>query len=311
MLRHKVAQVVEHFALAPDSHDGKALQHILESFPRDELFQASVAELTRIVTGIFGLQERPRVRVLLRRDPFRRFYSCLVFVPREKYNTQVRQRIETVIREAFSAFSMESQVQIAESNLARIHIVARTSPSEETRIDADALGAARRRRGAFLGGRLQGRAAGALRRGVRAAAVREVRAGLSRGLHRGLSAARPPRSTCRSSRRSRRSPERLHLDIYRPDPRRKDKFFLKIFRSQDAIPISDLLPMLENMGLKVIAERPYELEFPGRPARLDPGSGTGDAGAPRRSSSKRWSARSRAPSPRSGPAAWTATASTS
>ncbi len=99
----------------------------------------ALPELNRIVTGIFGLQERPRVRVLLRRDAFRRFYSCLVFVPREKYNTQVRQRIERVIREAFSAISMESQVQIAESNLARIHIVARTRPSEETRVDADAL----------------------------------------------------------------------------------------------------------------------------------------------------------------------------
>ncbi len=79
------------------------------------------------------------MRVLLRRDLFRRFYSCLVFVPREKYNTQVRQRIERVIREAFSAFSMESQVQIAESNLARIHIVARTAPSESAHVDADAL----------------------------------------------------------------------------------------------------------------------------------------------------------------------------
>src|SRR6202040_974803 len=60
-----------------------------------------------------------------------------------------------------------------------------------------------------------------------------------------------------------KEPKRLHLDIYRPEPKRKEKFFLKIFRGQDAIPISDLLPMLENMGLKVIAERPYELEFSG------------------------------------------------
>src|SRR6202007_1635197 len=59
-----------------------------------------------------------------------------------------------------------------------------------------------------------------------------------------------------------KEPARLHLDIYRPDAKRKERFFLKIFRGQDAIPISDLLPMLENMGLKVIAERPYELEFP-------------------------------------------------
>src|ERR1700727_471715 len=139
LLRQKITQVAEHFALAPDSHDGKALQHVLESFPRDELFQASVSELNRIVTGIFGTQERPRVRVLLRRDLFHRFYSCLVFVPREKYNTQVRQRIERVIRDAFSAFRMESQVQIAESNIARIHIVAQTAPTESSHVYAEAL----------------------------------------------------------------------------------------------------------------------------------------------------------------------------
>ena len=102
-------------------------------------FKRAFPNSIRIVTGIFGLQERPRVRVLLRRDLFHRFYSCLVFVPREKYNTQVRQRIERVIREAFSAFSMESQVQIAESNLARIHIVARTAPTESAHVDADVL----------------------------------------------------------------------------------------------------------------------------------------------------------------------------
>jgi glutamate dehydrogenase len=91
------------------------------------------------VTGIFGLQDRPRVRLLLRRDPFRRFYSCLIFVPREKYNTQVRQRIERVIGEALDATGIESQVQIAESTLARIHIVARTLPSAGARLDGDAL----------------------------------------------------------------------------------------------------------------------------------------------------------------------------
>ncbi len=261
VLRHKVAQVVEHFALAPDSHDGKALQHILESFPRDELFQASVAELNRIVTGIFGLQERPRVRVLLRRDPFRRFYSCLVFVPREKYNTQVRQRIEKVIREAFSAFGMESQVQIAESNLARIHIVARTSPNDEARIDADVL---------------ERRVAAAVRSwldGFKAALLARLDEAYALQLFEKYAQAFPAAYTedflgdaaaldVSFLEAVEKEPQRLHLDIYRPDPRRKDKFFLKIFRNQDAIPISDLLPMLENMGLKVIAERPYELEFP-------------------------------------------------
>jgi glutamate dehydrogenase len=261
VLRHKVAQVVEHFALAPDSHDGKALQHILEAFPRDELFQASVAELNRIVTGIFGLQERPRVRVLLRRDAFRRFYSCLVFVPREKYNTQVRQRIEKVIREAFSAIGMESQVQIAESNLARLHIVARTSSSDETRVGTDAL---ERRVAAAVRSWLDGFKTALLSRLDEAHALH---------LFEKYAQAFPAAYTedfqgdaaaldVSFLEAVEKEPARLHLDIYRPEPRRKDKFFLKIFRNHDAIPISDLLPMLEHMGLKVIAERPYELEFP-------------------------------------------------
>jgi glutamate dehydrogenase len=262
LVRHKVAQVILHFGLAPDSHDGKALQHILESFPRDELFQASVPELNRIVTGILGLQERPRVRLMLRRDPFRRFYSSLIFVPREKYNTQVRQRIERVIGESLSSFSMESQVQIAESNLARIHIVARTLPTDAARIDADAL---------------ERRVAIAVRSwsdDFKTALLARFDEAYALKLFETYAQAFPAAYTedflgdaaaldVTFLEAAEKDPQRLHLDIYRPDPRRKEKFFLKIFRGRDAIPISDLLPMLENMGLKVIAERPYGLEFPG------------------------------------------------
>src|SRR6202522_1885421 len=240
VLRHKVAQVVAHFALAPDSHDGKALQHILESFPRDELFQASVTELNRIVTGILGLQERPRVRLILRRDPFHRFYSCLVFVPREKYNTQVRQRIEKVIREAFSAFGMESQVQIAESNLARIHIVARTSPSDGARIDADALerriAVAVRSWGDDFKAALLARFDEAYALHLFATYAQAFPAAYTEDFS-GDAAARDVTFL----EAAEREPARLHLDVYRPEPRRKDKFFLKIFRSQqDAIPISSM-----------------------------------------------------------------------
>jgi glutamate dehydrogenase len=263
LVRHKVAQVVQHFALAPDSHDGKALQHILESFPRDELFQAGVPDLIRLVTGIFGLQERPRVRLLLRRDPFRRFYSCLVFVPREKYNTQVRQRIERVIGDTLSATGMESQVQIAESNLARIHLVARTLPTAGTRIDGEAL---------------EHRIAVAVRSWAddfKSALLARFDEAYALQLFATYAQAFPAAYTEDFSgdaaavdvtflEAAERDRERLHLDVYRPDPRRKDKFFLKIFRHlEDAIPISDLLPMLENMGLKVMAERPYGLEFAG------------------------------------------------
>jgi len=260
MVRHKVAQVVQHFAFAPDSHDGKALHHILEGFPRDELFQAGVPELTKAVTGIFGLQERPRVRLLLRRDSFRRFYSCLVFVPREKYNTVVRQRIEKVVQDAFNAFRLESQVQIAESNLARIYIIARTLPEEDERVAADDL---------------ELKIAAAVRSwadSFKAALLARFDEAYALKLYANYAQAFPAAYTEDFSGDAgaldvsflealEKEPTRLHLDIYRTEPKRKDRLFLKIFRGQDAIPICDLLPMLENMGLKVIAERPYQLDF--------------------------------------------------
>jgi glutamate dehydrogenase len=262
LVRHKVGELIQHFALAPDSHDGKALQHILEAYPRDELFQAGVPDLIRAVTGIFGLQERPRVRLLLRRDPFRRFYSCIVFVPREKYNTLVRQRIEAVVRSAFNAISLESAVQIAESNLARIHLVVRTVPVKNGRVEPDALelkvtGAVRSWADVFkeaLFARCdEARALDLFATYAQAfpAAYTEDFSGEAGALDATFLDAVA------------KQPDRLHLDIYRPEPRRKDRFFLKLFRSGEAIPISDLLPMLENMGLKVIAERPYELELAG------------------------------------------------
>ena len=260
LLRQKVAQVKKHFALAPDSHNGKALQHILEAFPRDELFQASIAELIRIVTGIFGLQERPRVRLLMRRDPFHRFYSCLIFVPREKYNTQVRQRIERVVGSTLGAQSLESQVQIAESNLARIHIVARTRPSDTIRVVVDQVeqqvaAAVRSWADAFK--------TALLARFDEAYALRlyERYVGAFPAAYTEDFNAEVAANDVHFLEALDKTPAPLVLDIYRRDSRQHDKFFLKIFRKQEAIPISDLLPMIENMGLKVIAERPYELEF--------------------------------------------------
>jgi glutamate dehydrogenase len=187
--------------------------------PRDELFQASVPELIR-VAGIFGLQERPRVRLLLRRDAFRRFYSCLVFVPREKYNTQVRQRIEKVVGEAFNAFSMESQVQIAESNLARIHIVARTSRGARARRHAMRWSCASPRR-CGPGRTASRRPARALRRGLRAAAVRTYAQAFPAAYTEDFSGDAAA-STCRSSRPSTRNPSAAsgHLPAR---PRRKER----------------------------------------------------------------------------------------
>ena len=144
LLRHKIDSVVAHFGLDPASHDGKAVVHVLETYPRDELFQASVAELIRTVRGIVNLYERQRVRVFLRRDTFGRFYSALIFVPRDRYNTQVRQRIESVINAAAARDDDRiagTAVGFGTGARAHDHPRAERQPAA---VDADALEAADR-----------------------------------------------------------------------------------------------------------------------------------------------------------------------
>jgi glutamate dehydrogenase len=134
LLRLKVNRVIEKSGLDPSGHRGKTLLHILTSFPRDELLQSSVNDLVRTTNGILNLQDRRRVKFFLRRDTFRRFFSCLIYVPREKYTTAIRSRIEQILLSAFNGHAADSSVQISDSPLARVHIIVHTGNVERPRI---------------------------------------------------------------------------------------------------------------------------------------------------------------------------------
>jgi len=114
--------------LAPASHLGKALAHILETYPRDELFQISTDELDEIANGILQLGERQRFRLFIRRDPFERFVSCLIYVPRENYTTELRRRFQSILLKAFDGSSADFDVLLTDAVLARIHMTVRTTP---------------------------------------------------------------------------------------------------------------------------------------------------------------------------------------
>ena len=148
VLRRKVERVIEHFGLDPASHDGKAVLNVLETYPRDELFQAGVPELIRIVRGIVNLYERRTVRLLVRRDPYHRFYSCLVYVPRDRYNTEVRQRIERDRARGLRRHrASRATAQISDSSHARVHVMVRTDPARhhKRRLRRDRAAASPRR----------------------------------------------------------------------------------------------------------------------------------------------------------------------
>ncbi len=261
VLRLKVQRVIDHFGLKPSSHDSKAVAHVLETFPRDELFQATIPDLVRIVRGIVNLYERAQVRLFVRRDIFRRFYSCLVFVPRDRYNTQARERIERLAREAFGGVEIESQVHLSESALARLHMLVRTPPDSDAGIDAVEL----ERRITDTVRTWQDQLKDALLDAHgEAEALR---------LHRAWGPAFPAAyqddtpfdaavDDIASLEALLAGAKFLRMSLYRAAGQPEHKVQFKLFRRERPIPISDVLPTIENLGLKLISERPYEIEAP-------------------------------------------------
>ena len=256
LVRIKARQIMRLAGLREHSHAGKALAHILETLPREELFQASVEELYDIAAGILSLQGRQRTRLFLRRDPLGRFYSAIVLMPRERYRREARERVEKILRQALQGESVESSVQIGESVLAQIHVLVRGAPEDQPApdvapLEGQVIRAVRlwrdelteilvRRHGVQRGNEMARRYAEAFPAAYRSdfsalVAARDI------GFVERLTAA----------------PLALHL--YEPDKAARGHLHLKLYRPGLQIPLSNVLPQLENMGLWVAAERPYRL----------------------------------------------------
>src|SRR5712672_247821 len=129
-VRHKVAQVLQRAGYDADSHSGKAVLHILEEHPRDEIFQVDTETLYNFVMEVLTLYERPRVRALARADKFDRFVSILVFIPREQYDTDVRTRVAALLAQVYKGRLSASYVSFPEGSLARVHYIIGRSEGE-------------------------------------------------------------------------------------------------------------------------------------------------------------------------------------
>ena len=126
----KVHQVLETSGFTANSHSGKDLLEILETYPRDELFQTSAEDLYDIANEVLHLQERRKSRLFLRTDEYGRFVSCLIYIPRDRYTTAVRLKMESILRSAFHGASVDYTTLVSESVLARLHFVVRVAPGE-------------------------------------------------------------------------------------------------------------------------------------------------------------------------------------
>ena len=138
VLRRKAQAVRDRAGFPPGSHDDKALVEIIDTFPRDELIQMEVDELDRIARGILELGERQRVRLFMRADRYERFVSCLVFLPRDRFNTANRIKVGEILREALGAETVDWGLRLTEWVLVRIHYTLRV-PGELPAFDVEEL----------------------------------------------------------------------------------------------------------------------------------------------------------------------------
>ncbi|AKS41746.1 NAD-glutamate dehydrogenase [Wenzhouxiangella marina] len=259
LVRMKVREVIEQSGLRRGSHAGKALQHILETLPRDELFQASSSDLLDLVTGILDLQERSQTRLFIRRERFGRFFSCLVFIPRDRFNTENRQKIQQILKRTLKGERLDFAVQVGESNLARVHVVVR--PKGGQAIDYDL---------ADIEAKIK-QAVRAWSDELSEILVRE------HGEEQGLEMSRRYGDAFPASYTEDVSPsvaaydvanvaylrdlDDLRMSLYKPRQRERGILRFKLFKHGDPIPLSDVLPMLENLGMRIVSERPYELRL--------------------------------------------------
>jgi len=139
VLRLKLANVRARAALAPGGHAAKSLENILDTYPRDELLRLGEQELFDVVLGILRLGERQRSRLFVNRDRFERFVSCLIFAPRDRYTTDLREKWQAILTQAFAGTSSEFNVSLTESMLARVIITVRTTPGRIPQVDVPAL----------------------------------------------------------------------------------------------------------------------------------------------------------------------------
>jgi glutamate dehydrogenase len=255
ILREKVRATTATCGFPPGSHNAKGLAHVLENYPRDELYQITQGELDEFAVGILHLQERPRIALFARRDPFERFVSCLVYLPRDRYDTNLRLRVQALLEEAFNGELSTWYTQLGDDPLARIHFIVRTSPGQIKQVDLVDL----ERRLVEAGQSWTSRLERALveehgeERG--AELYRNYRSAFPMAYRETFAAADAVRDIASIARLGAAGGPVLRFE--RRDDQEAGEIDLRIFTPKRLPPLSTVLPILERTGMRVLFERAH------------------------------------------------------
>ncbi|WP_336030540.1 NAD-glutamate dehydrogenase [Geodermatophilus sp. FMUSA9-8] len=268
LVRRKVDEVVEGSGVPADSHTGKTLVGVLETLPRDELFQASAGELLPVAMSVLYLQERRQTRLFLRRDPYGRFWSALVYLPRDRYTTEVRLAMQQELLSRLGGRDIEFSAHVTESVLARLHFVVRVPVARGgvpalSDVDVDALqhglSAVARSWTDDLADALAER---------HGADAEQVLARVADAFPASYQDDFPATTAVEDlARLDALAPGELGLRLRRPRGAAEGEPRLTVYRVGERLLLSDVLPVLQHMGVDVVDERPYEIDRIGaRPA---------------------------------------------
>ena len=259
LIRRKVANALIRAGKTAGSHSEKRLKNILENYPRDELFQITESELLEIALGILHLHDRPRIKTFTRLDPFDRFVSVLAFIPRERFDASVRERIGKILSEAWGGRMSAWYPQLSDQPLVRIHYIIGVTPGDHPCPDQAALDAAVSEAGRSWVDRFES--------ALRAADVDDVAVGpLSARWAEAFGAGYRDRYSAAEAVSDLQAADTLNdsglkdggesvaVRAFRNKADGPLNFRFKLYRRGAAVPLSDVLPILADMGLKTLEE---------------------------------------------------------
>ncbi|MCB0918129.1 MAG: NAD-glutamate dehydrogenase [Actinobacteria bacterium] len=260
VVRAKVAEIVTASGFPPESHSGKDLLQFLETYPRDETIQASPDYLLSVAMSVLRLQERRRTRLFVRRDTYGRFVSCLVYLPRDRYTTAVRLKLQAILAHHFNATSIEFTTMLSESVLARLHFVVRVggdddmpSPDAAT-LERELAAAVRSWDDEFADAAIT-----TLSEENATSLVNKYLPAIGEAYKEAF----PARTAVADiAHLDQLADGRTEVTLYYPYGADVQHRRLKIYRSGGGVTLSSLLPILHDLGLQVTDERPFELTHP-------------------------------------------------
>jgi len=266
-LRVKVEQAMKESGYLRGTHDSKALRHILEKYPRDELFQIETDELLKICGNIIRLQERQRIALFLRADPFGRYISCLVYIPRDRFGTKLRKDIQAILEEETNGTCANFYTTLDDSVFARVMFVINISQKNPPKIDAKKIENRLREAGQTWSERLSQALTDSYDDDQ---FITDMTLRYSDAFPLSYTSTYQAKQSVFDIEKieTAYSEKRIVLDLYRPDEVDLKRIRLKIFHLDSPVTLSDVMPILEDIGLRAIAELPFEVKPKGEEQSL-------------------------------------------